>query len=67
MLATGDTVALKQDFMIVAHESRPKDMEFGVTLLDPANPGGAKIIAQFPPFYAAPGFRAGGSPLGEAK
>ena len=62
LLATGKIPALKHDFTIVAQSARVQGADFGVTLMDPNDPAMAKVMAKFPPFYAAPDFRAAAFP-----
>ena len=60
----GESQALERDFSVVARSACPKNVEYGVTLLDPKNEELVQLTDAFTPFYAAPDYHTPG-PLGD--
>ena len=54
--ATGDTETARQDFSVVAKAAHPAETDFGVFIMDPAEPQMAEMMRRHQPFFAAPGF-----------
>ena len=62
LLAVDAEEQLEQDFVVVAQNARPKEVKFGVLMLNPLEAAERAIIGKYLPFYAAPGFRTAGGP-----
>ena len=60
------TEELTQDFGIVATGACPPNAGYGLMSLSPDDPAEAAAMAKFPPFYAAPDYRAPGGMREEA-
>jgi hypothetical protein len=60
LLAVGNIEPLKQQIQIVANGAKQPGTTITLATLDLKEPGIAAIVAHYPPFYAAPDFRASG-------
>jgi hypothetical protein len=60
LLVRGDSEAVKSELSVVIRHAKKSRRGFGVTALDPNQPEMKKVLAKFPPFYAAPDYRAPG-------
>ena len=58
LLVQGDAEAVQNELSVVVRHAVKDGPDFGVTKVDPDDPEMGKIMAQFPPFYAAPDYRA---------
>jgi hypothetical protein len=61
LLVNGDAEAVKNELSVVVRHAVKNGPEFGVAEVDPKHPEMGKVLAKFPPFYAAPDYRAPGS------